>query len=291
MTNWLAIVNPRSGQYRSSDFETQWMPELEKYAAEIVITRRPGEASEIARAAKAYDGLIVVGGDGSIIEAIAGMHRDSQRLFIIPTGRGNCLARDLRIKSIAEGFDALQNGSGKVMDLLQVDIGFADGSKSRQYSASTIALGYVVAVVQRASRIPVARQHAYALATVVTRPKAFDCMLGSDDGDPAERRCTGFVANNTMHLANFRAFGRAAIDDGLFDTLLLDAGWLRQTLHNLSILSGTGLYEPAERGQATRVSVSPKLPQTLMIDGQLFSDVIHLTIECIPGAIVCTAPI
>ena len=69
--------------------------------------------------------------------------------------------------------------------------------------------------------------------------------------------------------------------------LILSTGWLRQTLHNLSILSGLGFYEAGDRSQGGKVAVSLDSPQTLMIDGQLLPNVVSVRVECVPEALHC----
>lgn len=287
MSTWLAIVNPCSGQFKSSGFEKQWIAELHKAVDAIIFTETEGAATRIARESRDFDGIVVVGGDGTILEVIAGMEREHQHLAAIPTGRGNCLARDLGIRSVADGFLALQSGNGKCLDLMQVDVDFGDGRQVSYLSASTIALGYVAGVVSRASNFRAAGPYGYALATLITRPSPFSCQFSMADHDGCARSCTGIVINNTVHLANFAAFENAQLQDGLMDLLVLRAGWLRQTLHNLSILSGLKFYDPGDRSQTKSLRLSLNSPQSLTIDGQLFPNATALSVECIPAALWC----
>lgn len=287
MSKWLAIVNPCSGQFKSSGFEKRWLPELRKLVDDVVFTDAEGVATRIARESADFDGFVVVGGDGTILEVIVGMQRERQHLATIPTGRGNCLARDLGVKTVAAGLSALRSGNDLCIDLMQVDIGFNDGGHRSSLSASTIALGYVVGVVERASGFRAAGLHAYALATLITRPHSFHCRLGMSDRGDDDRTCTGIVVNNTAHLANFAAFREARLEDGLADVLILSTGWLGQTLHNFSLLSRLAIYDGGERSQSRNVRVSLDSPQTLMIDGQLLADVMSLRVECVPAALWC----
>ncbi len=107
------------------------------------------------------------------------------------------------------------------------------------------------------------------------------------DFDDDERTCTGIVINNTVNLANFAAFKDAKLDDGLADILILRAGWIRQTLHNFSLLSTLGIYDSGERSQNKNVRISLASPQTLMLDGQLLANVTSVCIESVPAALWC----
>lgn len=270
-----------------SGFEQRWLPELRKLVDDVVITDAEGTATRIANESADFGGFVVVGGDGTILEVIAGMQRERQHLAAIPTGRGNCLARDLGINTVADGLAALQSGNDTRIDLMQADIVFRDGNRRTYLSASTLALGYVVSVVDRASNFRAAGPYGYAVATLLTLPRSFHCRLGVADSQEEDRTCTGIVINNTINLANFPAFKKADLRDGLIDSLILEAGWLGQTLHNLSIMSALGFHEVGDRSQAKNVSVSLKSPQTLMIDGQLLADVMSLSVECVPAALSC----
>jgi diacylglycerol kinase family enzyme len=283
----LAILNPCSGQFKSSGFEKRWLPQLRDLVDDVVFTDAEGTATRIASDSTDYDGFVVVGGDGTILEVIVGMQRERQHLAAIPTGRGNCLARDLGIKTVADGLTGLKSGGDTRIDLMQADINFKDGSHRSSLSASTIALGYVVNVVERASNFRAAGPYGYAIATLLTPPHSFRCRLGTSSRNDEDRTCTGIVINNTINLANFPAFKKADLHDGLVDLLLLEAGWWGQTLHNLSILSALGFHEPGDRSQATDVRVSLDAPLTLMIDGQLFADAMSLRVQCLPAALSC----
>ena len=57
------------------------------------------------------------------------------------------------------------------------------------------------------------------------------------------------------------------------------AGFIRQSAHNFSILSGLQIYNPVTVTAMTRVSLELNHPQELMLDGELFPDVVSVRIE------------
>ena len=69
------------------------------YDYEIINTQHKGHATEIAReyAARRYDAVIAVGGDGTVNEVGCGLIGSDTALGIIPCGSGNGLARHLGI--------------------------------------------------------------------------------------------------------------------------------------------------------------------------------------------------
>ena len=95
------VYNPISGSRRLIPV----LPIIEKfinrnlYDFNIVSTEYRGHATEIAReyAAKRYDAVIAVGGDGTVNEVACGLINTGTALGIIPCGSGNGLARHLGI--------------------------------------------------------------------------------------------------------------------------------------------------------------------------------------------------
>jgi diacylglycerol kinase family enzyme len=100
------------------------------------------------------------------------------------------------------------------------------------------------------------------------------------------RARTSVVINNTAHLANFRAFPQARLDDGSLDVLESDFGWSRQQLHNLAVLARSGRFGPA-LWQASSVMLECAAPVRLMVDGELEYDVVRLHARCEPGGVRC----
>ena len=95
------VYNPISGSHRLIPV----MPIIERfvntdlYDFSIVSTKYRGHATEIAQeyAAKQYDAVIAVGGDGTVNEVGRGLIGTGTALGIIPCGSGNGLARHLGI--------------------------------------------------------------------------------------------------------------------------------------------------------------------------------------------------
>ncbi|MDD2961399.1 MAG: diacylglycerol kinase family lipid kinase [Muribaculaceae bacterium] len=97
----LAIINPISGTSNK-----EYIPETiaktidsAQFDTRIRFTQRPGHATELAQQAinENFDGVIAVGGDGTINEVAAAIIDSKVALGIIPCGSGNGLARHLNI--------------------------------------------------------------------------------------------------------------------------------------------------------------------------------------------------
>jgi diacylglycerol kinase family enzyme len=238
--------------------------------------------------AHASDHLIIIGGDGTIAAVINGMDRSRQCLAVLPCGHGNCLARDLGVPDIARAMQALRAGSTRWIDLMRVHLRQRGDHSIDLWAASTVALGYVADVVQLGRRrLPALGRHAYAVASLLTRPHRRPVSIRADQALLADDVLTGVVVNNTAHLANFRGLPRARLDDGRLDLLLLDAGWPRQVLHNAAVACGSGAIAGRWTGQAAEVEVRAAQPGVVMVDGELFDDVEEVSIRCVPKALCC----
>ena len=285
MGGWLAIVNPCAGAFRYGQFRARWMPQVASHVAAVKYTKAPGQAAEIARMARGYDGIVIVGGDGTIFEVLAVIEGGDQRLALIPAGRGNCLALDLGVSEVPVAIDAIANGQPASIDLLGLEMVFADGRHHTCRAASTLATGYVADVVRRAGKFTPLGRHAYMAAAICSRPRLLPVVADYGNGQRCKGEVTGIVINNTRHLANFRAFPDASLTDGLADVLELKAGWTGQFVHNLSILTRSYIYHPGREFRARQVQLKLPVPDILMVDGELFEEVAKLTITCLPAAL------
>ncbi len=69
--------------------------------------------------------------------------------------------------------------------------------------------------------------------------------------------------------------------------MVLNAGWLPQNFHNLSILTKRGFYEPSRPETADQIRVELSHPSSLLVDGEVYDEVVELKVNCLPKAIRC----
>jgi diacylglycerol kinase (ATP) len=290
VSRWLAIVNPAAGLLRANRRLVRRLAATFGGRVEIAPTAAPGDGTRFAREASGYAGLLVVGGDGTIAEVLNGMARSRQELALLPAGHGNCLARDLGVGTPDLAFAAFGGATTLPIDLMRARIEFVDGGRRELLVASTLAVGYVADVVAAArAHFGWLGRHAYMAAALATRPRALELRI--DGADRGARRLTNLVVNNTAHLANFRAFHRARVDDGELDVLEADYGWPRQMLHNAAVLAGSERWGPSALWQSRAVTLECAPPSRLMADGELFEAVRRVTIHCEPAAVRCRSAV
>ncbi len=289
---WLAIINPVSGGNNTRAQLTSLLFELKRLMSVCCVTEYPGHARELAAASAEFDGIAVVGGDGTMFDVLRGMDVSRQHFAIIPAGTGNSFARDLCLTTVRDGLDALRHGRLIGVDLLRVTLTQQRGNVTSCLAGSTIGVGYP------ANTVNIGNQHskrfgrfcypvAATIETFFQQPVAL--RIAYDGGVAEQKRLTGLLINNTRHAGNFQAFPQASFCDGQLDIMELRAGWIGQNLHNLSVLSQRYFYAPAALNRAKMVGVALERPGVLMIDGELFFDVTDVFVEVAPQALTCYA--
>ena len=290
MRSFTALVNPISGGGRAA---RQWAPIAEHIGnagapVREQITRSREHAVTLAMAAAARgDVLVAVGGDGLVRDvAGAAVASGGTLLGIVPAGRGNDLARALRLPTTSDGLAALLlDGPAKTIDVLDIN--------------GTIVPGNVyVGIDSVANRIingnrwmPGALLYRLAPIRAISTWKAATYTIRADG-------VTTTVKGHMVVLANSGAYGHglqivppARLDDGLLDVLIVgDAprraivSFMREAEH------GTHINRPeVSMSTAHEVTLSADRPLPVCGDGD---ELAHLpvTVRLRPGALRIIAP-
>jgi diacylglycerol kinase family enzyme len=295
MNSWLAIVNPSSGGRasggRASDGRgaralDRLLAYLTRWTSTVVLTEYPGHATKLARDARAHEGLVVAGGDGTLFEVLQGLDRETQRLCIVPTGRGNSLARDLGVHPLRFGACPPERIDMQRIDLLQISFRGRDGRTSSVLSASTVAIGYPAEVAALAGgRLRALGSLSYVAAAARAVPKLRRTRITYPNEAPTERRLTGLLASNTRHAASFVVFPEADCSDGSFEAMEMVQGRAGQWLQNVSALSGVPIHAPPARTGLTELRIDMEDPRDLLVDGELYPGLVSVEIRMLPTAV------
>ncbi|UFH53788.1 diacylglycerol kinase family protein [Spirosoma sp. KNUC1025] len=150
----LAIVNPLSGTTTAQQkklLQDAFMRRANAlgFSPEVVLTERPGHATEIAAAAVAQgiNRVLAIGGDGTINETAQSLRRSATALGIVPIGSGNGLARHLRISlNPMQAIDRALGGRPVVID---------SGEINEHPFFCTAGLGFEAYVAHEFAKAPV----------------------------------------------------------------------------------------------------------------------------------------
>lgn len=215
------ILNPTSGTADHVD-DVRRSAELRNYT--IKETTHEEHAVQLAQdaAANDVDRLAVAGGDGTLHEVVRGLVAASAlgtvTLGVIPTGTENIFATTIGVTSIEEGFDLLDHGERR-----RIDVGFAGGEP---FVVSCIAGVPAQVSVATSSDL---KERFGSLAFVVAGLQELTAFEGfqidlttSSNGEEAtwsgEVLCV--LVGNVLRFVN--RGGQADVEDGLFDIVLIE---------------------------------------------------------------------
>lgn len=219
------LLNPASGPTRTRGVDWDWLvhdAELAGWRAELLVSEAPGDIERLARAAVASGirRLVVVGGDGTINEAVQALVGTEVELAIVPAGTSNILANEL---GVPEDFRqaARLAFTGRA---LAIDVGRAN----ERYFTLMLGIGYDVSTIEvmwpQLKRL--VGQAAYTLAGLKSFVQHRAVRMRLDIDGARMRRLVYFLV-----IANTRLYGNASttvaehadVRDGLFDVVVIRA--------------------------------------------------------------------
>jgi diacylglycerol kinase (ATP) len=288
----LVIVNPVAGRGRGAVVGVRLADVLAgRDAPEMRWTDGPGHAEELARAA-ARDGrqrVIAVGGDGTLQEVVNGMLSAGNAgggpiLGILPTGRGNDLARSLGLpRSQAHAWRLASTAAPEPVDVLRATA--SDGVARWFVSAGGAGFDAQVARAM-AGRTGWAGGQLGYLATTLRELRRFDNrgVRITIDGTPTISRRALFVAiaNGEYYGGGMRIAPGAVVGDGEMDVCIVgDISRLEVIRWLPRLYRGTHVAHPKVellRGRTLRLEADE--PTCVHLDGEPFRDLpLTITVE------------
>ena len=285
------IMNPVSG---GGDHVPTVRRLAERHGYSVVETEAAGDGAALARAA-AGDGVEVLaacGGDGTIQEVVEGLVEadalETVRFGVVPAGTANIFASDIGVRGIEHGFELLE--AGEVRD---IDVGLADGvpfiksciaGLTADTSAATTSdmkerfgpLAFVITGVQQATNF---------------EGIALDIDAATDEG---ERTWSGealaVLVGNARRFA--KELGQANVEDGLFEVTLIEQMPPSEAVAEAIAQQLLGLdTEHVTRLKAERIDIESRTGTVdFSLDGEIYSRD-RLTLAVRPAALsVCVGP-
>jgi len=256
-------------------------------------TKAPGHGTELVRQALAegFRRVLVVGGDGTALEAICVLAGSEVALALLPVGTGNQLAANLGVpKHLGRSIDVALNGGVR-----RIDVGVING---RPFS-SMAGAGFDAKVVGPEAQLKrrlgyLAYVHA---ATVAALSPKVATLRVSVDGEAVVGRGVGVEVANmpALTVPGLRRpvpiIPGGRMDDGKLDGCLLAAETTRDCLTALGCIL-TRRYEQSSRllyfsGRKIVVEADPPLP--VQADGEQLG-MTPFTATVWPGALSVMVP-
>lgn len=288
----LVILNPAANRGRMQQHRTLVRRKAAEEGAEYVETTRSGEAEELARQA-AHEGrsLIVVGGDGSVHEAVNGLLASGRRvpLGIVAAGSGNDFAwNTLRLPR--DPLLALERAfAGTLVD---VDAGRVNG----RYFANAFSVGLdadIAVAAQSLKRWPLmSGERLYYGASLkqllfgYQRCPRLSFKLDECEWMDTTRYVLLAVSNGPTYGGGFRINPTADHTDGWFHICAIRYVPLVRALRLLPVVQRGEHASVAEAHffQARTIQIESLLPVNIQMDGET-SSARSYRAEVLPGAL------
>ena len=293
--NPLVILNPAANRGKMGRHREAVRVRAARESAEYVETSGPGQAKELAfTAAKEGRPVVIIGGDGSVHEAVNGILSSRRRvpLGIIAAGSGNDFAWNT-LKLPRDPVAAIERAFGG--RLVAVDAGTVNGC----YFVNSFSVGLdadIAVAAKRMRNIPLMNgERLYYASTVKQlalgyhrRPwLSFELDQDEPAGNKLFKRCVLLaVTNGPTYGAGFRINPTADPTDGLFDICTIDSMPLLRALKLLPIVKKgehAGLPE-VKFYRATSVYIESQYPVNMQMDGETASSKCYHA-RILPGAL------
>ena len=272
----LLIFNPHAAMNRSVKLLPDICKGLEQFAAvKVASTRHAGHAVELVAAANlgAFDGVIAIGGDGTLFEVLNGLYRKEPQervpLGLVPVGTGNAFARDLGLMpgEWQKGIDIIARKK-----LGRVDVARVQTRSETFHFLNIIGMGFAVDAGMTAKKLKFIGNAAYTLATLweIIRFKSYPLHIEIDGKNIRQDNVFVEISNSRYTGTNFLIAPDAQIDDGLLDVTLLCALPRGRLLRLFpTIYSGRHVqYKEVSTFQAQRISIHAPHGRLLAPDGE-----------------------
>jgi diacylglycerol kinase (ATP) len=298
------LVNPASANGSTG---RRW-PALHEAAraagleGEARLSERPGHLAELAEeAAGGRAGLlVVVGGDGSVHEAVNGLMRSDRagevELAVLARGTGKDFARSLRIPAQpSRALATARDGLVRAIDVGRARFAAPDGGRTEAYFANFAGAGISGAIARRANASSKAMgghmSFFVATITVFFRWRSVEMIAQVDDERRAGRMFEVLAMNGDYTAGGMWAAPDARPDDGRLDVVLIGDVTKTDFVRTFpKIYRGRHLSHPKiELLRGASVRVESKHPLPVVLDGEQ-PGTTPVEFDLIPGALRVKVP-
>ena len=287
----LLLVNPLAGRKKGKIVAEKALKAFKgkDIKVECRYSEYAGHLTEIAQQEvnRPWDGIVALGGDGTLFEVINGMMRGNDNLpvplGVVPVGTGNSFSKDLSIESLDDAVHNIINGKTR-----QVDLGKCVCPDRSFYFINILGFGFVSDVAKKASQYKRWGALSYVIAVFIITANLKSFQLEFEiDGIPYKRdNIFVEISNSTKTGGDMIMAPQAKIDDGLLDVVLLNKISRTGLLSALpKIFKGTHLTMPqAETFTGKEFVFRPGEAKILTPDGE-FTGQTPITVSVLPQKI------
>lgn len=271
----LLVVNPTGGLRNGLGILENIKPIFESGGVEfeVIVTKYAGHAKDVAKSMDmdTFESLCLVGGDGTMHEAINGMYSrlDNKRVPIglIPAGTGNSLMNDFACLDPSEASKWILKGYTKKIDLAKIDM-----EHKVVYAFNIIGYGMITDINLRAEGVRWMGENRYTYAALmeIMSHKLRHAKVSFGD-TTYDEKFTFILGSMTQFTGSSMRMGpKAKLDDGLID-LSIVRNATRTQMMNLfpKIFTGDHIHSDIlEYIQVNSYSIIPDEHDPLNCDGE-----------------------
>jgi len=272
----------------------------------------PGRGPTLQAVDAGVDLVIAAGGDGTVRLVAETLAEHGTTLALLPSGTGNLLARnmDLTLADAEHSLHTAFTGRDRAIDLGHIEIRRADGTVDEHFFLVMAGLGIDAEMLAATDEELKAKigwlAYVKAIVTALRATSASRLQYRLDQGPLKRLRAHTVIVGNCGTLTgNILLLPDAALDDGLFDVLLLSpeglGHWL-QVLGKVFIENGIVQRTPLKHVVGRRpikalnyvtartMSVTLPQPQQIELDGDNLGRATGFRARVRPGAITIRVP-
>lgn len=296
------IVNPASHSGKGLELwnRAETVLKQRQICYEAFLSQKRGDIAEAAeRLTSALEAeeertLVILGGDGSVNEALQGIRNFEQvRLGYIPTGSSNDLARDIGIrKDVEQALSAILDGSREQ----RMDVGCVfwkeEGQRKERRFLVSCGIGYDAAVCQEAlaskmkdalNRIGLGKLTYLGIG--LKQMIAVRCVRASIrlDGEQVLHLNSLLFVASMLHRFEGGGFcfcPQADAQDGLLDLCVVDdvPKWKLPVIIPFALLGKHYRFQGVTSYRASRIEVKTSAPVWVQTDGEIPGKLDQITI-------------
>jgi YegS/Rv2252/BmrU family lipid kinase len=291
----LVVVNPSGGMKRGLNVLERVKPIFADAGIElgIEITKHPGHAAMIARSLdlQDWDGLCVVGGDGTVHEVVDGLMQQVESakipLGIIPAGTGNTLAHHLQCDDPLEAARTIVIGRTQPLDVIRVTL-----TDRIVHCVDLVGWGAVADINANAERWRFLGPSRYAAAALwqIVRAKRRQATF-TLDGQTLDDEFLFIIACNPKFTGSgMKLTPYAELGDGLIDVVVVRRATRWEMLKLFTrVFDGSHLtLKFVEYHQVRSFSIESRTHDRMNLDGEMKGHT-PVSAEVLPAALALFA--
>lgn len=272
----LFIINPTAGNGRAIRIGRMLADAVKSRGIHgaIRVTERPGHGEELAAeaAAQSWDGVVAVGGDGTVHEAVNGLAESDVPLGIIPVGTGNDFARALGIpRQPLPALDVIVAGHVR-----SVDLGEVNGRRYVQVAGVGFDAEVAAAVTRNRARMPGggALPYLWGILHKMATYKNQRLTLETEGGTVEREALMVAIGNTRNYAGGLMICPDAQLDDGLLDMCLIGnlSHWQRVNVLARVFSGGHVRHPKVSYGKTPWLNIDGPSNLLVQADGQIIGN-------------------